>query len=69
MRLLSFFSQFTEDSPISSQENTSDQEYESILNRQKELFEQNQALEYQILIYQQELSSLKREKAQIELLI
>ncbi|WP_295163610.1 hypothetical protein [uncultured Brachyspira sp.] len=65
----SYFSQSTEDSVLSSPEDTSELEYQSILDRQRELLERIQSIEYQILIYQQELASLKREKSHIDSLV
>ena len=40
-----------------------------IFDRQKEFLEQIQTIEYQILLQQQELASLKREKSQLDSLI
>ncbi|KAK8900461.1 hypothetical protein M9Y10_002788 [Tritrichomonas musculus] len=65
----SWFSISTEDSCLSSPEAYSENEYESIFDRQKEILEQIQTIEYQILLQQQELASLKREKSQLDSLI
>ena len=64
-----FFFSFDSKNTISSPEENSETEIQSIFDRQREILEHIQTIEYQILLYQQELAPLKREKTHLDSLV
>ena len=50
----------------SSQEAYSENEYESIFERKKEILEKIQTIEYKILLEQRKLAALNHEKSQLD---
>ena len=62
----SWFSISDVDYSTSSPEESSENDYQSIFERKKEILEQIQTIEYKILLEQRKLASLQHEKSQLD---